>query len=43
MSHHHVVVGAGPVGQATATELVRRGEVLLVSRSGSGPRSGRPS
>lgn len=38
MSHHHVVVGAGPVGQATATELVRRGEeVLLVSRSGSGP------
>ncbi|WP_300405856.1 NAD-dependent epimerase/dehydratase family protein [Nocardioides sp.] len=34
----HVVVGAGPVGQATARELVSQGheEVLLVSRSGSG-------
>lgn len=35
----HVVVGAGPVGQATARELVAQGygEVLLVSRSGEGP------
>ncbi len=34
----HVVVGAGPVGQATARELVAQGhEVLLVSRSGAGP------
>ncbi|CAN5518550.1 NAD-dependent epimerase/dehydratase family protein [soil metagenome] len=34
----HVVVGAGPVGQATARELVAQGheEVLLVSRSGTG-------
>lgn len=38
MSHRHVVVGAGPVGQATAAELVRRGhEVVLASRSGTGP------
>ncbi|WP_395659167.1 NAD-dependent epimerase/dehydratase family protein [Nocardioides sp.] len=35
---HHVVVGAGPVGRATAAELVRRGhEVVLASRSGTGP------
>jgi nucleoside-diphosphate-sugar epimerase len=33
----HVVVGAGPVGLATARELVGAGhEVLLVSRSGAG-------
>lgn len=34
----HVVVGSGPVGQATARELVSQGvgEVVLVSRSGSG-------
>lgn len=34
----HVVVGAGPVGLATARELVARqaGEVVLVSRSGTG-------
>ncbi len=34
----HVVVGAGPVGLATARELVAQGheEVLLVSRSGAG-------
>lgn len=35
---HHVIVGAGPVGRATAAELVRRGhEVVLASRSGTGP------
>jgi len=34
----HVVVGAGPVGVATARELVQQGhEVVLVSRSGRGP------
>ncbi len=34
----HVVVGAGPVGRATAEELVATGhEVLLASRSGAGP------
>ncbi len=34
----HVVVGAGPVGTATARLLVDRGEeVVLVTRSGSGP------
>jgi len=38
MSELHVVVGAGPVGRATAHELVAAGhEVLLVSRSGAGP------
>jgi nucleoside-diphosphate-sugar epimerase len=38
MSELHVVVGAGPVGRATALELAAAGhEVLLVSRSGSGP------
>ncbi|RYV51881.1 NAD-dependent epimerase/dehydratase family protein [Pengzhenrongella frigida] len=34
----HVVVGAGPVGTATARLLAERGEqVVLVTRSGSGP------
>lgn len=34
----HVVVGAGPVGRATAAQLAEEGhEVLLVSRSGAGP------
>jgi len=34
----HVIVGAGPVGSATATLLATRGEtVRLVTRSGSGP------
>lgn len=34
----HVVVGAGPVGTATARLLVERGhEVVVVTRSGSGP------
>ena len=34
----HVVVGAGPVGRATAAQLVAEGhDVLLVSRSGTGP------
>ncbi|MCW2796537.1 NAD-dependent epimerase/dehydratase family protein [Nocardioides sp.] len=38
MKARHVVVGAGPVGLATARELVAAGhEVLLVSRSGTGP------
>jgi nucleoside-diphosphate-sugar epimerase len=38
MSELHVVVGAGPVGRATAHELVAAGhEVVLVSRSGTGP------
>ncbi len=38
MSDLHVVVGAGPVGRATALELASVGnEVLLVSRSGAGP------
>lgn len=38
MSQLHVVVGAGPVGRATALELVAEGHrVLLVSRSGAGP------
>lgn len=37
MTDLHVVVGAGPVGLATATELTAQGhEVLLVSRSGTG-------
>jgi nucleoside-diphosphate-sugar epimerase len=37
MTELHVVVGAGPVGLATATELAAQGhEVLLVSRSGTG-------
>jgi nucleoside-diphosphate-sugar epimerase len=34
----HVIVGAGPVGAATAVELAERGhEVRLVSRRGRGP------
>ncbi len=38
MSDLHVIVGAGPVGRATAVQLASEGhEVLLVSRSGSGP------
>jgi nucleoside-diphosphate-sugar epimerase len=38
MSDRHVVVGAGPVGLATAELLAGQGkEVLLVSRSGAGP------
>lgn len=38
MSGTHVVVGAGPVGSAIATELAQRGErVRVVTRSGSGP------
>lgn len=38
MTERHVIVGAGPVGQAAAAVLVGRGaEVLLVSRSGAGP------
>ncbi|MGZ4580889.1 MAG: NAD-dependent epimerase/dehydratase family protein [Nocardioidaceae bacterium] len=37
MSERHVVFGAGPVGRATAEQLVNRGhDVLLVSRSGQG-------
>jgi nucleoside-diphosphate-sugar epimerase len=37
MSERHVVVGAGPVGRATATQLAAHGyEVVLVSRSGAG-------
>lgn len=38
MSNSHVVVGAGPVGQATARLLAERGyDVVLASRSGTGP------
>jgi nucleoside-diphosphate-sugar epimerase len=34
----HVIVGAGPVGTATALELARRGhEVVVASRRGTGP------
>ena len=34
----HVIVGAGPVGSATARLLAARGEqVVVVTRSGSGP------
>lgn len=34
----HLVVGAGPIGTATALLLVERGEeVVMVTRSGSGP------
>jgi nucleoside-diphosphate-sugar epimerase len=38
MNERHVVVGAGPVGRATARLLAEQGkEVVLVSRTGSGP------
>ena len=38
MRGRHLVLGAGPVGRATAQELVAaREEVLLASRSGAGP------
>lgn len=38
MTERHVVVGAGPVGLATARVLVAEGhEVVLASRSGEGP------
>ena len=38
MSDLHVIVGAGPVGRATAVQLASEGhEVVLVSRSGAGP------
>jgi nucleoside-diphosphate-sugar epimerase len=38
MPERHVIVGAGPVGRATAVQLAGEGhEVLLVSRSGAGP------
>lgn len=38
MNERHLVVGAGPVGRATAQELVSQGhEVTLASRSGAGP------
>ncbi len=38
MNERHVVVGAGPVGLATAELLVEQHqEVLLISRSGAGP------
>src|SRR5256885_3025126 len=34
----HVIVGAGPVGTATAKVLAERGEqVRVITRSGSGP------
>lgn len=36
--HHHLVLGAGPVGSGVATELAARGmPVTVVTRSGSGP------
>jgi nucleoside-diphosphate-sugar epimerase len=39
MNGHHLVVGAGPVGTATAELLAARGEqVQIVSRRGRGPR-----
>lgn len=38
MGERHVVVGAGPVGRATAEQLAGAGnEVVLASRSGAGP------
>ena len=38
MSQRHLVLGAGPVGRATAALLAERGEdVVLASRSGAGP------
>ena len=34
----HIVVGAGPIGTATAVRLAEQGEeVVVVTRSGSGP------
>jgi nucleoside-diphosphate-sugar epimerase len=34
----HLVVGAGPIGTATALQLIEKGEeVVIVTRSGSGP------
>jgi nucleoside-diphosphate-sugar epimerase len=39
MNERHVVVGAGPVGSATAELLAEQGkDVVLVSRSGAGPK-----
>lgn len=38
MSDRHVIIGAGPVGQAVAAVLAGRGaDVVLASRSGRGP------
>jgi nucleoside-diphosphate-sugar epimerase len=38
MSDRHVIIGAGPVGQAVAAVLAARGaDVVLASRSGQGP------
>jgi nucleoside-diphosphate-sugar epimerase len=38
MSDRHVIIGAGPVGQAVAAVLAERGaDVVLASRSGEGP------
>jgi nucleoside-diphosphate-sugar epimerase len=38
MSDRHVIIGAGPVGQAVAAVLAGRGaDVVLASRSGQGP------
>ena len=35
---HHVVVGSGPIGTAVASQLADRGDdVVVVTRSGSGP------
>jgi 2-polyprenyl-6-methoxyphenol hydroxylase-like FAD-dependent oxidoreductase len=40
----HVIVGAGPVGGATASLLAERGErVRIVSRHGAGPEHRRSS
>jgi nucleoside-diphosphate-sugar epimerase len=37
-SSHHLILGAGPVGRATASLLAGRGhDVVLASRSGAGP------
>src|SRR3954454_13933966 len=38
MSDRHVIIGAGPVGQAVAAVLAQRGaDVVVASRSGQGP------